>query len=40
MKTRLVEVERLARTMVGREIKMEELRKEIAALKKDPGQKA
>jgi len=40
LKTRLVEVERLARTMVGREIKMEELRKEIAALKKDPGQKA
>ncbi len=40
LKTRLVEVERLARTMVGREIKMEELRKEIAALKKKVSEKA
>jgi len=40
LKSRLIEVERLARTMVGREIKMEELRKEIALLKKKSGQKA
>lgn len=40
LKTRLVEVERLARTMVGREIKMEELRKEIALLKKMVSEKA
>ena len=40
MKARLVEVERLARTMVGREIKMEELRQEIALLKKMVSEKA
>jgi len=40
LKGRLLEVERLARTMVGREIKMEELRKEINLLKKKSGQEA
>jgi len=40
LKGRLVEVERLARFMVGREIKMEELRREIAELRKNSGQKA
>lgn len=40
MKERLVEVERLAKTMVGREIKMEDLRKEIARLRNKADKKA
>lgn len=40
LKTRLVEVERLARFMVGRELKMEDLRREIAVFKKNSAEKA